>query len=128
MQNVICGEFLSLGIMGLPNSRRRHLQVVFCSMELNVRSKQKPISAGISKGHADAAGVDDAKATDGTVELHMRMAANNHICIRLRQDRNELVFRGEPSENVIRILRRSMTEENFAYSVHVHAQGSRPCC
>ena len=64
MQNVICGEFLSLGIMGLPNSRRRHLQVVFCSMELNVRSKQKPISAGISKGHPDASGVDDAKAAD----------------------------------------------------------------
>jgi hypothetical protein len=66
---VICGEFLSLGIMGLPNSRRRHLQIVFCSMERNVRSKQKPISAGISKGHPDASGVDDVKATERAVEL-----------------------------------------------------------
>ena len=62
--------------MGLPNSRRRHLQAVFCSMELNVRSKQKPISAGISKGHPNAAGVDDAKFANHAVELHMRMAAN----------------------------------------------------
>jgi len=85
---VICGEFLSLGIMGLPNSRRRHLQVVFCSMELNVRSKQKPISARISKGHPDASGVHDAKAPDRAVELHMRMAANNQICIRFTDNRN----------------------------------------
>src|SRR6266571_3331731 len=97
-------------------------------MELNFRSKQKPICAGISEGHADAAGVDDAKAADGTVEVHMRMAANHHICIRLREDRNELVFRGESSENVIRILRRSVTEENFAYSTYLHAQRSRPRC
>ena len=75
---MISGE-LSLGIMGLPNSRRRYLQIVFCSMELNLRSKQKPISAGISKGHPNAAGVDDAKVADRAVELHMRMAANKHI-------------------------------------------------
>ncbi len=80
-------------------------------MELNFRSKQKPICAGISERHADTAGVDDAKAADATVELHMGMAANHHICIRLREDRNELVFRGEPSENVIRILRRSDRRE-----------------
>jgi len=85
---VICGELLGLGIMGLPNSRRRHLQVVFCSMELNVRSKQKPISAGISKGHPDASGVDDAKAADHAVELHMRMAANKHIGIHFTDHRN----------------------------------------
>ena len=85
---MICGEFLSLGIMGLPNSRRRHLQVVFCSMELNVRSKQKPISAGISKGHPNASGVDDAKVADRAVELHMRMAANKHIGIRFTDNRN----------------------------------------
>src|SRR6476620_9988929 len=123
MQNVICGEFC-LGIMGLPNSRRRHLQVVFCSMELNVRSKQKPISAGISKGHPDASGVDDAKAADHAVELHMRMAANKQVSIRFTDNRNYFVIRGEPSENIIRILRRSVTEENVAYSADVHMQGS----
>src|SRR2546426_9459146 len=95
-------------------------------MELNFRSKQKPICAGISERHADATGVDDAKAADHAVELHMRMAANNYICIHLSEDRNELVFRGEPSKNVIRILRRSVAVENFAYYDYVHAHRSRP--
>src|SRR5260370_674336 len=97
-------------------------------MELNFRSKQKPICAGISEGHADAAGIDDATAANRAVELHMRMAANNYICIRLSEDRHELIFRGKPSENVIRILRRSVTKENLAYSAYVHAQRRRPRC
>jgi ABC-2 type transport system permease protein len=54
-------------------------QVVSSPAKLHVRAQHRPVRAGVLERHADAARVDDARASDYAIELHVGVSTHHQL-------------------------------------------------
>ena len=100
MQNVLCSKIVSLRILRASNALGRFLEIVRGTPQLNAGSEQEPIGTGFAKRHSHAASIHDSNLSNGSVELHVGVTANDHIHVESVKHRQEPVFRCTASKSL----------------------------
>jgi hypothetical protein len=67
-------------------------EVKASAAKLNIGTEQKPISARFSEWHPDAACIDDANVSYHPVELHMSVAADHDVGLKVTKKRQETIL------------------------------------
>ena len=114
MQDIARGKVLGLWVCSAANAVGGSGKIVASVPELNIGVEQQPIGAGFSKGHSDTASIDDSRAPDHSVKLHVRVAADNHRQPESFKDRQEAVLWRQAGEAFIVVARCGVAKHHLA--------------
>jgi hypothetical protein len=108
------GERLRLRIIRLANAARGYPKVVCRVLESDVGFKQQPIRARSSERHSHTAGIHHPDPSNYSVELHVRMATDDHSHIETFEDGQEAFLRRKPGKNLVVIPPGGVAEQHRA--------------
>src|SRR5688572_22681676 len=114
MEHVAVGELHRLWIVGCPDSRCRLLEIEWRPPERDALVQHEPVRARLTERHADAAGVDDTDSADPSIELHVRVSADDNGRVDAGEDRTEAVVRREAREDFGVVAWGRMAEQHVA--------------
>src|SRR5713226_893440 len=111
-QHVLPSELFGSRPRTLPYASGRCLPVVGGAPELDLGTEQRPERACISVWHADTARVDYAHPTDGALERHVRMPADDHVGVHPGEKLSKPLLGRLHSHHLLIAARRAMTEQH----------------
>src|SRR5438445_10371541 len=117
LEYVVLGEILRLRIAARSDTGCRVLQIVARAPQHDVWPKQQPVSSRLPVGHADAARVHDARASNGAVELHMRVPTHNDTLPDASQHLAQTLLWRRHSKYLLVAARRAVTEEHLTQPI-----------
>jgi hypothetical protein len=94
--------------------------------ELNIRSEQEPIGSRLAERHSHAAGIDDTSLPNRAIELHVGVTADDEWDTESFEHRQQPIFGRQPSEPLVFVARRRMTEQHLAQPDNLGSTRHRP--
>ena len=91
--------------------------------KLDIRSKQHPVGACLTKRHSDAAGVHNSNSSDHTIELHVCVTADHEACAHVLERSDETILWCQASKTLRFASRSAMAKENFVQTCNLQT----PC-
>ena len=119
-------KLLRLWVMRVSNALSCLRRVVGNVPKLNIRTQQEPIRTGSPNGHPHASSVYHTCRPNHSIELHVRMTADNEAAS-IPSKTGKSRFSGvETSQALIFVSRRRMAKQHLAQPVDLEAECFRP--
>ena len=90
--------------------------------KLDTWTEQQPVGSRLAEWHSHATGINDPHASDQSVELHVRVAANDQRRASGLKDRKKVFLRCRQSEDLGVAPRRGISEEDLAHAVDLETK------
>jgi hypothetical protein len=114
MQDVARGKVLGLWVCGAANAVAGSGKIVAGVPELYIGVEQRPIGAGFSDRHANAACIHDSSRADHPIKLHVGMTTDDHGDVESFEDRQEAVIGRKAGKDVGVVARCGVAEQHIA--------------
>ena len=107
-------ELGGLRVICVSNMLSSFCEIIGRMSKLNFGPEQQPIGAGLAKRHSDAASVQNSSASDSSIELHVRMTADEGGDVESFKEREQALFGREAGEHFRVTSRGGVTKQDLA--------------